>query len=128
MEQATTYGIKVSVGTDFQQEYSSPMQQHFVFSYRVTIENNSEFTIQLLKRHWFVYDSIGITKEVKGVGVVGNQPIIEPSDSYEYVSGCNLRSELGKMNGSYLFKKMINDQTFDVKIPEFVMFVPHLQN
>jgi len=128
MEQATTYGIKVSVGTDFQQEYSSPMQQHYVFSYRVTIENNSEFTIQLLKRHWFIYDSIGITKEVKGIGVVGNQPILEPGDSYEYVSGCNLRSELGKMNGSYLFKKMINDQTFDVKIPEFVMFVPYLQN
>jgi len=128
MEQATTYGIKISVETDFQQEYSSPMQKHFVFSYRILIENNSESTIQLLKRHWFIYDSVGIIKEVQGIGVVGHQPIIEPKDSYEYVSGCNFRSELGKMNGEYLFKKVLNDETFHVKIPEFVMNVPYLLN
>jgi len=128
MIQETTYGIKISVNTNFQEEYSSPIQSHYVFSYRIIIENNSNHTIQLLKRHWYIYDSTGMTKEVHGEGVVGNKPILESGETYEYVSGCNFRSELGKMHGSYLFKKVINDQTFKVKIPEFVMAVPHLLN
>jgi len=128
MVTATTSGIQVSVGTEYQEEYSSPSQYHYVFTYRISITNKTNSTIQLLKRHWFIYDSTGAMKEVIGNGVVGNQPVIEPGESYEYVSGCNFKSGLGKMKGSYSFKKIIDDQPFEVVIPEFVMNTPYLLN
>lgn len=128
MVTAVTSGIQVSVGTEFQEEYSSPLQQHYVFTYRISIENKSNSTIQLLKRHWHIFDSTGAMKEVVGNGVVGNQPILEPGQNYEYVSGCNFKSELGKMKGSYVFKRLVDDHYFEVMIPEFVMNTPYLLN
>lgn len=123
-----TEGVRVSVATAYQPEYSSPGQFHFVFTYRIIIENTSEHTVQLLKRHWYIYDANGIVREVEGEGVVGQQPVLEPGESHEYVSGCNLKTEVGKMKGTYLMERVLDGKLFKVNIPEFVMTVPYKLN
>jgi ApaG protein len=116
------------VETEYQPDYSSPRQYHFVFTYKVTIENNSNYSIQLLKRHWFIHDAAYSIREVEGDGVVGVQPVIEPGESHQYVSGCNLKSGLGKMFGTYLMEKVVDGSHFEVSIPEFHMVVPFKLN
>jgi len=119
MVTAITQGIKVSVEATYQAEYSSPHQHHFVFTYKVTIENHSPNTIQLLRRKWEVYDAGRSTKIIEGDGVVGQQPILEPGKSHQYVSGCNLNSGLGKMKGLYYMERIQDGKIIEVKIPEF---------
>lgn len=121
-------GVKISVETFYQPEYSNPINFEFMFAYRITIENNNNFPIKLLTRHWYIYEGTGTSREVQGDGVVGVQPEIEPGNSYQYVSGCNLKSELGKMSGSYLFENINNKKLFDVIIPSFEMQVPFKLN
>ena len=128
MTSAITEGVRVSVLTQYQPEYSSPMQAHFVFTYRIAIENHSEHTIQLLRRHWFIHDSNGTMREVEGEGVVGQQPILEPGEVHEYVSGCNLRTSIGKMAGTYLMERVMDGKQFRVTIPEFMMITPYRLN
>lgn len=123
-----TDGVRVSVDSEYQREYSDPSKAHFVFTYKILIENNSPYTLQLLRRHWFIYDSLFPIREVEGEGVVGQQPILEPGDFHEYVSGCNLRSGMGKMVGRYQMERMINGDIVSVAIPEFSMCVPWLLN
>ncbi len=121
-------GVKISVETFYQPEYSNPLNSEFMFAYKITIENNNEFSVKLLRRHWFIYDSDGSKREVEGEGVVGIQPVITPSTSYHYISGCNLRSEMGKMMGTYLLENVNNKNTFDVAIPAFEMQAPFKMN
>lgn len=121
-------GVKISVDTFYQPEYSNPMNSEFMFAYKITIENNNDFPVKLLRRHWYIYDSDGTTREVEGEGVVGIQPVITPSSSYQYISGCNLRSEMGKMHGTYLLENVHNKKTFDVAIPSFEMQAPFKMN
>lgn len=128
MVSSVTEGVKVSVKTEYQSEYSSPLQAHYVFTYRITIENASEHTIQLLRRRWLIYDSNGTIREVEGEGVVGLQPVLEPGEVHEYVSGCNLRSSMGKMAGTYLVERIIDGKQLQVTIPEFTMVVPYKLN
>jgi ApaG protein len=128
MVSSITEGVKVSVLTEFQPEYSNPLQAHFVFTYRITIENHSDQTVQLLRRHWHIYDSIGTVREVEGEGVVGQQPILEPGEIHEYVSGCNLRSSIGKMLGTYLVERLMDGKQFRVNVPEFTMIAPYRLN
>lgn len=123
-----TEGVKVSVETEYQPEYSSPSQYHYVFTYRITIENGSENTIQLLRRHWFIHDTNTTLREVEGEGVVGQQPVLEPGQSHKYVSGCNLKSGIGKMRGTYLMERIVDGKKFEVIIPEFTMVVPFKYN
>lgn len=123
-----TEGIKVSVETEYQPEYSSPSQFHFVFTYRITIENRSAYTIQLLRRHWYIHDLNYPQREVEGEGVVGVQPILEPGESHQYVSGCNLKSGLGKMYGAYSMERTIDGKRFNVIIPAFIMVAPFRLN
>lgn len=123
-----TEGVRVSIETDYQQEYSSPLQGHYVFTYRIQIENYSEQTVKLLRRHWFIYDSNGMMREVEGEGVVGQQPTLEPGSSHEYVSGCNLKTEMGKMRGSYLMERIVDGKQFTVIIPEFMLIAPFKLN
>ena len=123
-----TQGIKVSVETEYQPAYSSPSQYHYVFTYRVTIENQSENTIQLLRRHWKINDAALTPREVEGEGVVGQQPILEPSQYHQYVSGCNLKSGIGKMGGSFLMERIVDGHRFKVIIPEFTMVAPFKLN
>jgi ApaG protein len=128
MTSKVSEGITISVETYYQPDYSNPVNGEFMFAYRITIENNNSFTVKLLRRHWFIYDSNGSQREVEGEGVVGVQPQINPGESYQYISGCNLRSEIGKMQGTYLIENISNKKTFDVLIPVFVMTAPFKLN
>jgi ApaG protein len=119
-----TQGIRVTVETEYQPSYSSPSQYHYVFTYRITIENQSENTIQLLRRHWYISDAGYAAREVEGEGVVGQQPVLEPGQSHQYVSGCNLKSGIGKMTGTYLMERIVDGTKLSVNIPEFVMVAP----
>ena len=121
-------GVKISVETFYQPEYSNPLNSEFMFAYKITIENSNDFPVKLLRRHWHIYDSDGSMREVEGEGVVGIQPVIAPGSSYQYISGCNLRSEMGKMHGTYLLENVNNKKTFDVSIPSFEMHVPFKMN
>jgi ApaG protein len=123
-----TDGVRVSVQTEYQPDYSSPRQAHYVFAYKVTIENASAHTVQLLRRHWYICDSNGIVKEVEGEGVVGQQPVLEPGDMHEYVSGCNLKTDIGKMKGTYLMERVVDGKKMQVIIPEFTLIAPYRLN
>jgi ApaG protein len=124
----TTEGITISVETEYQPEYSSPKQRHFVFTYRITIENRSPHTIQLLRRYWLIRDSNGEITEVEGEGVVGQQPVMEPGEKHQYVSGCHLKTSMGKMEGSYLMERQFDGYRFPAFIPAFNMIAPFLLN
>jgi ApaG protein len=123
-----TDGVKISVETIYQPEYSNPANEHFMFAYRVNIENLTENSVQLLNRHWQIFDSNGTKREVEGEGVVGQQPIIEPGNNHEYVSGCNLKTDMGSMKGSYEMKRIADGQKFRVNIPEFYLIAPYKLN
>lgn len=117
-------GVKVSVETFYQQDYSNPMQSEFMFAYRITIENHNGFPVQLHSRHWYIFDSNGSYREVEGEGVVGMQPVINAGDEYQYVSGCNLHSEMGRMHGVYIMENLHTKEVFEVNIPAFEMVAP----
>jgi ApaG protein len=119
-----TYNVKVSVETFYQEKHSNPLENEYFFAYRITILNGSEFTIKLLRRHWFIYDSNSINREVEGEGVIGQQPVLEPGETYQYVSGCNLRTALGKMKGNYLMERLEDKKQFYINIPSFVLAAP----
>ncbi len=121
-------GVKISVESFYQPEFSNPMNNEFMFAYRITVENNNDFPVRLLSRHWHIFDSDGTLKEVEGEGVVGIQPQIGPSEEYQYMSGCNLRSEIGRMHGTYLMENLQTQATFRVFIPAFEMQVPFKMN
>ena len=128
MNTTTTQGVTVSVTTNYLPDYSSPGQEHFVFAYKIDIRNNSEYTVKLLRRHWYIYDANGVVREVEGEGVVGQQPVLEPGDAHQYVSGCNLKSGLGKMRGAYEMERLADGSLFAVEIPEFTLVVPYRLN
>lgn len=121
-------GITVSVETFYQPEYSNPAGNEFMFAYRISIENNNPFPVKLLRRHWHIFDATGSLREVEGEGVIGVQPQINPDGKYQYISGCNLRTEMGKMYGTYLMENVNNNKQFDVAIPAFEMTVPFKLN
>jgi ApaG protein len=123
-----TEGVKVTVETSYQPEYSNPANSHFMFSYKINIENLSDYTVQLISRHWYIFDSNGTHREVEGEGVIGVQPVLEPNEIHEYVSGCNLKTEMGKMSGTYTFKRLVDNQSFEVSIPEFELLCPFKLN
>ncbi len=128
MPTTTTQGVTVTVTTNYLPDYSSPAQEHFVFAYRIDIRNDSEFTIKLLRRHWYISDVNTGLREVEGEGVVGRQPVLEPGEAHQYVSGCNLKSGVGKMRGTYLMERVANGEQFRVNIPEFTLIVPFRMN
>jgi len=124
----TTEGIKISVETVYQADYSNPGNEHFMFAYKIQIQNLGEQTVQLLNRHWLIFDSNGTHREVEGQGIVGQQPILEPGQVHEYVSGCNLKTEMGSMTGTYEMKRITDNSTFFVKIPSFILITPYKLN
>jgi ApaG protein len=128
MVSKVTEGVKVSVETHYQQDYSNPVNGEYMFAYKVTIENNNSFPVRLLHRHWHIFDSNSTHREVEGEGVVGVQPTIKPGESYNYVSGCNLRTELGRMHGTYTMENLSDQREFTVAIPVFDMVVPFKMN
>ena len=121
-------GVTISVETFYQPDYSNPETNEYMFAYRVTIENNNTFPVQLLRRHWYIFDSDCNHREVEGEGVIGIQPQIVPGEKYQYVSGCNLRTEIGRMHGTYFMENLHSKKTFLVNIPAFEMIVPFKMN
>lgn len=117
-------GMKVSVETFYQPDYSNPQQSEFMFAYRITLENHNSFPVKLHRRHWNIFDSNGSHREVEGEGVVGVQPSLQPGENYQYVSGCNLRTEMGRMSGTYEMENLHSKKTFTVDIPAFEMIAP----
>ena len=128
MVQQVTEGVSVTVETFYQPNQSNPVNSEFLFAYRITIENLSTMPVQLISRHWHIVDSNGTEREVEGEGVVGQQPIIQPGENYQYVSAANLRSDIGKMYGTYQMVNLYNKKTFDVSIPEFQLVAPFKMN
>ncbi len=121
-------GVQVSVETFYQAEYSNPANHEFMFAYRITIENHNHFSIKLLQRKWYILDGDGQNREVEGDGVVGVQPVIESGKQFQYVSGCNLRTEMGRMHGQYKMENLHSTACFLVNIPPFEMIVPFKMN
>ena len=128
MVTAITEGISVSIEVTYQAEFSNPNQHHYVFTYKVTIENRSSATVQLLGRKWEIFDAAESPKIVQGSGVVGQQPVLESGESHTYVSGCNLKSGLGKMKGVYYMEKLSDGRNFKVIVPEFQMIANIFHN
>ena len=121
-------GVKVSVETFYQSDYSNPLQSEYMFAYRITLENHNPFPVKLHRRHWHIFDSNGSNREVEGEGVVGVQPTLKPGESYQYVSGCNLRTEMGRMSGTYEMENLNNKKVFPVNIPPFDLIAPLKMN
>lgn len=128
MVQQVTEGVSITVETFYQPAQSNPLSSEYLFAYRITIENLGSTPVKLLRRHWNIVDSNGSFREVDGEGVVGQQPIIEPGQSYQYVSAANLRSEIGKMYGTYQMENMYNKRLITVAIPEFQLIAPFKLN
>jgi ApaG protein len=128
MVSKVTEGVKVIVETYYQPDYSNPLSGEYMFAYRVTIENRNSFPVQVLSRHWHIFDSNATRREVQGDGVVGVQPVIKPGGRYQYVSGCNLKTEMGSMHGTYSVLDLNTQRTFDVRIPVFQMTAPFKMN
>ncbi len=128
MVTAITEGIKVSVEAVYQSEFSSPHQQHYVFTYKVTIENHGSATIQLMRRKWEISDAGELAKVVEGDGVVGQQPVLEPGAKHHYVSGCNLKSGMGKMKGHYFMERLVDGKVLEITIPEFQLIANIFDN
>ena len=128
MQTKITEGVRISVEVFYQPDYSQPTSGDYMFAYRITIENHNPFTVQLMRRQWYIFDSNGEHREVEGEGVVGVQPVLKPGENYQYVSGCNLRTEMGKMYGKYVVENMDTKTTFQVNIPAFEMVVPFKMN
>jgi ApaG protein len=128
LEIKVTNGIRVCVETSYQDEYSRPLENKYVFAYRITIENVSDCTVQLMRRHWHIVDSNGMVREVEGEGVIGVQPILAPGDKHQYVSWSHLFTEIGKMYGYYHFQRQIDNTSFKAAIPEFQLMTPCKMN
>jgi ApaG protein len=124
MQSKISSGIIITVETFYQQEYSMPIKCEFMFAYKITILNENNFPVKLMSRYWHIFDSNGIVKEVEGDGVVGVQPVIQPSEKYQYVSGCNLKTELGRMRGYYELQNIYSKSMFKVDIPSFYLTAP----
>lgn len=121
-------GVNINAETFYQPEYSNPALNEHMFAYRITIENHNNFPIKLISRHWFIFDSDGAQREVEGEGVIGVQPVIPSGGSYQYISGCNLNTDMGKMHGTYLFEDLNKKKNFTALIPAFEMIAPFKLN
>jgi ApaG protein len=124
MYSQTTRDIEVTVKPFYLDDQSSPGDNHFVWAYRVRIINKGSRTVQLMRRHWVITDAIGRVQEVKGPGVVGEQPVLRPGDAYEYTSGTPLPTPSGIMVGTYEMEDE-DGSAFDIAIPAFSLDSPH---
>ncbi len=124
METLTTNGIRISVEHQYQPSHSEPHRNYFLHVYDISIENRNHYPVQLLRRHWIITEDSGVQNEVKGDGVIGVQPVIQPGGVHVYSSYCVLTTEIGRMQGTYTMLRLDEKTNFDVKIPAFVLTVP----
>lgn len=127
MSDTTTNGIRVQVKSMYLPEHSAPQQREFRFAYHITITNVGTETAQLISRHWIITDAEGDVQEVRGPGVVGEQPVLEPGASFSYTSFCPLKTNVGTMHGSYQMVRA-NGEMFEARIAPFTLAVPHALN
>jgi ApaG protein len=122
--EATTRNVRVSVQAKYDPSRSNPQQSQWFFLYTVKISNEGQDTVQLISRHWIITDGMEHVEEVRGPGVVGNQPVLKPGQSFEYTSGCPLTTPFGLMHGTY---QMVNqgDEKFDIEIAPFTLTEPY---
>jgi len=121
----TTRDIRVAVEPSFLDDQSEPEESRYVWAYRVTIENKGAEPVQLVSRHWRITDAHGRQREVRGSGVIGEQPVIAPGHSFEYTSGAPLETPSGLMSGSYKMRAERTGESFDVSIPLFALDSPY---
>jgi ApaG protein len=114
------YNVQIDVSTLYVADQSQPMQNVFAFTYTVTVTNTGTLPVQLISRHWVIQDERGHTDEVKGLGVVGQQPLLRPGEAFQYTSGSRLRAPSGTMQGSYFFVAE-DGHRFDAPIATFVL-------
>lgn len=124
MYERITRGIKIIVRPQYLEGQSKPDEGHFVWAYTITIENHGRETVTLRTRYWKITDAHGRVQEVRGAGVVGEQPTLKPGDSYQYTSGCPLPTASGFMAGAYQMQNG-DGELFNVDIPAFSLDCPH---
>ena len=125
MAEAKKYSIEVRVETRYLADQSEPEAGRYVFSYTIAIVNTGNVAAQLISRHWLITDADDAVQEVRGLGVVGHQPLLNPGQSFEYTSGCALATPVGTMKGSYQMTAEDGVQ-FEAEIPEFVLSMPRI--
>lgn len=125
--EAVTRGVRVEVESRYEPERSAPHEDYYFFAYHVRISNVGEGRVQLLRRRWVITDGDGRVQEVEGAGVVGNQPVLEPGQSFEYTSFCPLRTALGWMEGTYTMA-VPEGERFDARVERFALAAPHTVN
>lgn len=124
---AITNGIRVSVQAVYVPEQSAPMAKRYVFAYTVKIANEGNASAQLRSRHWMITDAGGKLEEVRGPGVVGQQPLLRPGEEFEYTSGCVLQTPRGEMKGTYQMQRP-DGSSFDATIAPFSLSLPYTLN
>jgi len=127
VSEATTHGIRVEVIARYSPENSRPFEDTWVFQYTVRITNQSSETVQLLTRHWIITDALDRTREVKGPGVIGEQPTLAPGESFKYSSWCPLETATGTMHGTYQMVRS-GGVEFDIEIAPFALKAPYTVN
>ena len=120
-------GVDVQVKTQYLSQQSDPARRSYAFAYTITITNQRSEAVQLLSRHWIITDQNNKMEEVRGSGVVGQQPLIQPGQSYQYSSGAVIETETGDMRGSYTMTTAAGDR-FEAPIPLFILAVPHMMH
>ena len=128
MTQQVTKGIKISVETHFEGMFYKNYKMHFAFGYRITIENQSNDSVQLKSRFWEIKDALNQTETVSGEGVIGKQPVLKPGESYTYKSGCLLTGPFGAMKGHYNMINFTTRKKFNVNIPSFKLSATYALN
>ena len=126
MYRATTLGIQVTVEPMYLEEQSEPLNGRFVWAYTVEIRNLGQIAVQLRRRHWIITDALGRVEEVEGAGVIGQQPVIQPGEAFEYTSGCPLPTPSGIMEGSYRME-LPDGHFIAVEIPAFSLDAPSMR-
>ena len=121
--QTETDTVKIKAISRFLPDQSDPSADRYVFAYHITISNRGEQTVQLLTRHWIITDAEENVQEVRGEGVIGQQPVLRPGESFEYTSGCSIATPVGTMKGSY-FMQADDGRQFDAPIAEFTLAMP----
>ena len=125
MAEGKKYQISITVNTTYLAEQSDPSADRYVFAYTITIANSGTVAAQLISRHWIITDAENVTQEVKGLGVVGEQPLLRPGESFEYTSGTAMATPVGTMRGTY---QMVAEDgnKFEAEIPQFTLSMPRV--
>ena len=125
MAESKKYQVSVTVFPQFIADQSDPANDRYVFAYTITIENTGTVPAQLISRHWIITDSNSRVQEIRGLGVTGQQPLLQPGESFEYTSGCQLDTAVGTMRGSYQMTAEDGVQ-FEAEIAEFTLSIPRV--